>query len=255
MKVVLLAHTPQPEQTVAAAARLCYSDTGVEELRDAISLERAEQFVEMLDGFGHESPVEHVTFTFGIEGVSRSFLAQVTRHRIASYSVQSQRYVRQDQFLYITPPAIEADPALKAEYQAAMQQSIDAYNRLADALAAKYVPELLAQGLSEKAARSKAEKKAIEDARYVLPNACETKMVLTMNVRSLRNFFRLRCCNRAQWEIRAVATEMLRLCCEAAPALFRTAGPSCCCGSCTEGKMSCGKAKEVREKFEVIHNG
>lgn len=255
MKVVLLAHTPQPEQTVAAAARLCYSDTGVEELRDTISLERAEQFVEMLDGFGHESPVEHVTFTFGIEGVSRSFLAQVTRHRIASYSVQSQRYVRQDQFVYITPPAIEADPALKAEYQAAMQQSIDAYNRLTDALAAKYVPEFLALGLTEKAARSKAEKKAIEDARYVLPNACETKMVLTMNVRSLRNFFRLRCCNRAQWEIRAVATEMLRLCCEVAPALFRTAGPSCCCGSCTEGKMSCGKAKEVREKFEVIHNG
>lgn len=255
MKVVLLAHTPQPEQTVAAAARLCYSDTGVEELRDAISLERAEQFVEMLDGFGHESPVEHVTFTFGIEGVSRSFLAQVTRHRIASYSVQSQRYVRQDQFVYITPPAIEADPALKAEYQAAMQQSIDAYNRLADALAAKYVPEFLAQGLTEKAARSKAEKKAIEDARYVLPNACETKMVLTMNVRSLRNFFRLRCCNRAQWEIRAVATKMLRLCCKVAPSLFRTAGPSCCCGSCTEGKMSCGKAKEVREKFEVIHNG
>lgn len=255
MKVVLLAHTPQPEQTVAAAARLCYSDTGVEELRDAISLERAEQFVEMLDGFGHESPVEHVTFTFGIEGVSRSFLAQVTRHRIASYSVQSQRYVRQDQFVYITPPAIAADPALEAEYQAAMQQSIDAYNRLADALAAKYVPQFLTQGLTEKAARSKAEKKAIEDARYVLPNACETKMVLTMNVRSLRNFFRLRCCNRAQWEIRAVATEMLRLCCEVAPSLFRTAGPSCCCGSCTEGKMSCGKAKEVREKFEVIRNG
>lgn len=255
MKVVLLAHTPQPEQTVAAAARLCYSDTGVEELRDAISLERAEQFVEMLDGFGHESPVEHVTFTFGIEGVSRSFLAQVTRHRIASYSVQSQRYVRQDQFVYITPPAIAADPALEAEYQAAMQQSIDAYNRLADALAAKYVPEFLAQGLTEKAAHSKAEKKAIEDARYVLPNACETKMVLTMNVRSLRNFFRLRCCNRAQWEIRAVATEMLRLCCEVAPSLFRTAGPSCCCGSCTEGKMSCGKAKEVQEKFEVIRNG
>ena len=105
-KVVLLAHTPTPEQTVAAAARLCYSDTDVEALRESISQERAEQFVEMLDGFGHESPVEHVTFTFGIEGVSRSFLAQVTRHRIASYSVQSQRYVRQDPFVYITPPAI-----------------------------------------------------------------------------------------------------------------------------------------------------
>ena len=131
-KVVLLAHTPTPEQTVAAAARLCYSDTDVEALRESISQERAEQFVEMLDGFGHESPVEHVTFTFGIEGVSRSFLAQVTRHRIASYSVQSQRYVRQDPFVYITPPAIAADPALLADYQNVMQQAIDSYNRLAD---------------------------------------------------------------------------------------------------------------------------
>lgn len=153
----------------------------------------------------------------------------------------------------MTPPAIAADPELLKAYESAMQQSIDSYNQLADALAAKYVPEFLAQGCSEKAAHTKAEKKAIEDARYVLPNACETKMILTMNVRSLRNFFRLRCCNRAQWEIRAVATEMLRLCCEVSPALFRTAGPSCYCGGCTEGKMSCGKAKEVREKFEVIH--
>lgn len=254
MKVVLLAHTPEPEQTIAAAARLCYSDTDVEELRNAVSLERAEQFVQMLDGFGHESPVEHVTFTFGIEGVSRSFLAQVTRHRIASFSVQSQRYVRQEQFVYIIPPEIEMEPALLKTYQNAMQQSLDAYNQLADALAAKYLPQFLEQGLSEKAARTKAEKKAIEDARYVLPNACETKMVLTMNVRSLRNFFRLRCCNRAQWEIRAVATEMLRICCKVAPSLFRSAGPSCCSSGCTEGKMSCGKAEEVRRQFEVIRD-
>lgn len=165
MKVVLLAHTPTPEQTVAAAARLCYSDTDVEALRESISQERAEQFVEMLAGFGHESPVEHVTFTFGIEGVSRSFLAQVTRHRIASFSVQSQRYVRQDHFVFVTPPAIAAEPELLREYENAMQQSIDSYNRLADALAAKYVPEFLAQGCTEKEARTKAEKKAIEDAR------------------------------------------------------------------------------------------
>lgn len=255
MKVVLLAHTPAPEQTVAAAARLCYSDTGVEALRESISKERAEEFVQMLAGFGHDSPVEHVTFTFGIEGVSRSFLAQVTRHRIASFSVQSQRYVRQDHFVFVTPPAIAEDPALLEQYEQAMQQSIHSYNQLADALSARYVPEFLEQGCSEKAARSKAEKKAIEDARYVLPNACETKMILTMNVRSLRNFFRLRCCQRAQWEIRAVATEMLRLCCQTAPALFRNAGPGCCGGGCTEGKMSCGMAKEVREKFEVIRNG
>ena len=116
-----------------------------------------------------------------------------------------------------------------------------------------FTARLMAEGMPEKQARAKASKQANEDARFVLPNACETKMILTMNVRSLRNFFRLRCCNRAQWEIRAVATEMLRLCCEVSPALFRTAGPSCYCGGCTEGKMSCGKAKEVREKFEVIH--
>lgn len=255
MKVVLLAYTPAPEQTVAAAARLCYSDTDVEALRESISLKKAEQFVEMLDGFGHESPVEHVSFTFGIEGVSRSFLAQVTRHRLASYSVQSQRYVRQDPFLYITPPAIASDSALLAEYQQMMQQAVESYNQLADVLETRYVSKLMEEGMTEQNARKKAEKMAIEDARYVLPNACETKMILTMNVRSLRNFFRLRCCNRAQWEIRAVALEMLRICCQVSPALFHNAGPSCCCGGCTEGKMSCGKAKEVQQKIEVIRNG
>ena len=252
MKVVLLAHTPTPEQTVAAAARLCYSDTDVEALRESISQEKAEQFVEMLAGFGHESPVEHVTFTFGIEGVSRSFLAQVTRHRIASFSVQSQRYVRQDHFVFVTPPAIAADPELLKAYESAMQQSIDSYNQLADALAAKYVPEFLAQGCSEKAARTKAEKKAIEDARYVLPNACETKMVMTMNCRSLQNFFNLRCCNRAQWEIRAVADEMLRLVLPLAPHIFASAGPRCLVGPCPEGRMCCGKQTEVRAKYAKL---
>ena len=252
MKVVLLAHTPTPEQTVAAAARLCYSDTDVEALRESISQERAEQFVEMLAGFGHESPVEHVTFTFGIEGVSRSFLAQVTRHRIASFSVQSQRYVRQDHFVFVTPPAIAAEPELLREYENAMQQSIDSYNRLADALAAKYVPEFLAQGCTEKAARTKAEKKAIEDARYVLPNACETKMVVTMNARSLQNFFHLRCCSRAQWEIRKLAEEMLRLVYPVAPHIFRTAGPACVSGPCPEGKMCCGRTTEVRAQYAAL---
>lgn len=255
MNVTLITHTPLPEKTVAAAAKLCYSDSSVDTLMENMSEEQADKFVDMLAGFGHESPVEHVTFTFGIEGVSRSFLAQITRHRIASFSVQSQRYVRKNHFEFITPPAIAEDEEASAIYQKSMADAIQAYHALADRLQAKYIPAFLAQGMNEKAARSKAEKKAIEDARFVLPNACETKMVMTMNVRSLRHFFRLRCCNRAQWEIRAVATEMLRLCCQAAPALFRTAGPSCCCGPCTEGKMTCGKAKEVREKFEVIRNG
>ena len=135
--------------------------------------------------------MEHVTFTFGIAGVSRSLLAQITRHRIASFSVQSQRYVRKNQFTYVTPPAIAADEAAAALYHQTMEQTVQAYNALADRLQATYYPQFLAEGCTEKAARSKAEKKAIEDARYVLPNACETKMMVTMNVRSLRHFFQL----------------------------------------------------------------
>ncbi len=252
MNVTLITHTPMPEKVVAAAAKLCYSDSKASELMENMSDEKAQQFVDMLAGLGHESPVEHVTFTFGIDGVSRSFLAQITRHRIASFSVQSQRYVKQNNFEFIIPPAIAADFELAEIYKKSMDDAINTYNILADRLQQKYIPMFLEQGLSEKAAYSKAEKMAIEDARYVLPNAGETKMVVTMNVRSLRNFFRLRCCNRAQWEIRAVADEMLTLCCEAAPALFNNAGPSCCAGACTEGKMTCGKSSEVREKYKAM---
>lgn len=252
MNVTLITHTPMPEKVVAAAAKLCYSDSKASELMENMSDEKAQQFVDMLAGFGHESPVEHVTFTFGIDGVSRSFLAQITRHRIASFSVQSQRYVKQNNFEFIVPPAIAADLELAEIYKKSMDDAINTYNILADRLQQKYIPMFLEQGLSKKTAYSKAEKMAIEDARYVLPNAGETKMVVTMNVRSLRNFFRLRCCNRAQWEIRAVADEMLKLCCEAAPALFKNAGPSCCAGACTEGKMTCGKSSEVREKYKAM---
>ena len=253
LRVSLIAYTPEPEKVVAAAAKLCYSSAGVDDLLAGLTPEKSREFVEKLAKLGHESPTEHVSFTFAIEGVSRSLLAQITRHRIASYSVQSQRYVRLDDFRYVVPPEIEAIPEAKAAFLASMEEDAQRYLDLAHKLEEGHTARLMAEGMPEKQARAKASKQANEDARFVLPNACETKMILTMNVRSLRNFFRLRCCNRAQWEIREVATEMLRLCCEVSPALFRTAGPSCYCGGCTEGKMSCGKAKEVREKFEVIH--
>ena len=116
----------------------------------------------------------------------------------------------------------------------------------------KHMQTFLDEGCTEKEARRKAEKKAIEDARYVLPNACATKMVMTANARSLHNFFRLRCCNRAQWEIRELAEEMYKQVCAVAPTLFRKAGPACTCGACSEGKMTCGKAAEVRAKYEKI---
>ena len=125
MLVTLIAHTNDPEKTIAAAAKLCYSDAHIETLLDGLTPEKTAAFLQKLNDFGHASPIEHASFTFGIEGVSRTLLAQVTRHRIASFSVQSQRYVRQDHFVFVTPPAIAADPELLKAYESAMQQSID----------------------------------------------------------------------------------------------------------------------------------
>ena len=203
----------------------------------------------MLSEIGHESPIEHASFTFGIEGVSRAFLAQITRHRIASYSVQSQRYVKENDFEFVVPPEIEAVPEAKRVFEQSMEDAISSYRKLADLLADKHYKAFLAQGIDEKMAKRNAEKKAIEDARFVLPNACDTKMIATFNARSLYNFFRHRCCNRAQWEIKAVADEMLRLVLEVAPTLFSHCGPACLFGPCPEGKMSCGRMKEVREYY------
>ena len=250
-KVTLLTHTPDPERYIAAAAKLCYSASGVDTLLDKLTNEKAAEFVEMLASMGHESPIEHVSFTFGIEGVSRSLLAQITRHRIASFSVQSQRYVREKQFSFVTPPEIEKDPETLAIYNQAMQNAIQSYDALADRLKERHTAELMAEGMEEKAARRQAEKMAIEDARFVLPNAADTNMIMTMNARELLHFFRHRCCNRAQWEIRQVAEEMLRLVKEVAPHIFEKAGPPCLRGACPEGKMSCGKALEVRRKYGV----
>ena len=252
MKVTLLACTPAPEQTVAAAARLCYSPSSIGELQEKMTPERAAGFVDMLSEIGHESPIEHASFTFGIEGVSRSLLAQITRHRIASFSVQSQRYVREVDMEYVTPPQIAENPRAAEIYRQAMAQAQEAYTRLTELLMEGNFQRELAAGRDEKTARRNAEKASIEDARFVLPNACETKMIVTMNARSLHNFFRLRCCSRAQWEIRQVALEMYRLAYEAAPALFRRAGPACVNGACSEGKMSCGRQEEVRKTFEKL---
>lgn len=248
-KVTLLAHTPFPEHTVASAAKLCYSPSTIDGIRDGLTDEKAASFVEMLSEIGHESPIEHASFTFGIEGVSRALLAQITRHRIASFSVQSQRYVAENDFEFVTPPEIAAEPEALALFNEAMQKDKEYYEKITEVLKAKHKAAFLAEGKDEKAADRAAEKKAIEDARFVLPNACDTKMVVTMNARSLHNFFRHRCCNRAQWEIQDVANQMLALVCEVAPNLFKNAGPSCLTGGCPEGKMTCGKIKEVREYY------
>ena len=253
-KVYLLAHTPSPEHTVASAAKLCYSSSTISNLRDNLTDESAAKFVEMLAEIGHESPIEHASFTFGIEGVSRSLLAQITRHRMASFSVKSQRYVREGSFEYVTPPEIAAIPQAKEIYDEIMAEDQKRYDALTEILKAKHYKTFLSEGKNEKDAARMAEKKAIEDARFVLPNSCETQMILTMNARSLMNFFKHRCCNRAQWEIKDVADQMLALVLKVAPELFKNAGPSCVRGGCSEGKMSCGKAKEMQEFYKGLKN-
>lgn len=253
MKVKLITHTPNPEAVVATAARLCYTHSSVEDLMETYDAKTNSKFVAMLSTMGHESPLEHVSFTFAVEGVSRSLLAQLTRHRIASYSVQSQRYVRLDDFQFVVPPEIDSQPEAKTLFLEAMQEQAKAYMYLAKTLQEEHTRNLMAQGMDADTALKKAEKMANEDARFVLPNACETKILFTMNARSLKHFFSLRCCNRAQWEIRELAREILCIVFPIAPALFWNAGPNCVAfGRCTEGRMSCGEAEEMKRLYKSM---
>jgi len=240
LKVLLLRHTPEPEATVAMAAKLCYSPSDIEKLRDNISKKDQRQFVKRLMEMGHMSPVEHPDFTFAIEGISRACSHQLVRHRLASYSQQSQRYVSEEAgFDYIIPPTIKADPSLKKEFKKHMTVAQEAYNNL--------VKSLNKAGIKGEAAN--------QDARFALPNAAETKIIVTMNARELLHFFHQRCCNRAQWEIRAMADRMLKLAKKTAPIIFETAGPGCLSGPCPEGKYTCGRIKEVRKKYGVSSAG
>ncbi len=255
LKVVLLRHTPDPEEAIATAAKLCYSSSDIDGLNKKISKKDQQGFIKKLIEMGHMSPVEHVSFTFGIEGISRACSHQLVRHRLASYSQQSQRYVSErtenrgqmtevrkqktedrNTFDYIIPPTIAGDKEIKKAFEEFVLQSQKTYDLI--------VEKLNKQGIIGEAAN--------QDARFVLPNACETKIVVTMNARELLHFFHQRCCNRAQWEIHALADEMLRLTRKTAPNIFYLAGPECLTGPCTEGDFTCGDIKEVRKKYKIL---
>ncbi|MCE5296557.1 MAG: FAD-dependent thymidylate synthase [Euryarchaeota archaeon] len=218
MKVVLLSYTKDAEVLCATAARTCYSKGVPSEIKEKIAPERAGKLIEDVVSIGHHSVIEHAYYTFSIEGVSRAMTHQLVRHRMASFSQQSQRYVSMLDPEYVVPDSISKDEESKKIFVDAMDNAWEAYQRLA-------------------------EKVPVEDARYVLPNACETNIVVTMNARELMHFFSLRCCNRAQTEIREVADEMLRLVKEVSPSIFKDAGAPCVRGPCTEGKMTCGKPR------------
>lgn len=228
MLVQLLTHTPEPEAVVAAAARLCYSASSVGQLLEKSRTDRQLLLRKILSS-GHLSVLEHASFTFGIEGISRACSHQLVRHRLASYAQQSQRYVSHQALLaFVTPPSIASRPELASRYQELLAEVHRCYGELIDA------------GIPA------------EDARFVLPNAAETRLILTMNARELLHFFNLRCCRRAQWEIRDLATQMLRQARAIAPQIFAGAGPGCLAGPCPEGTMSCGAMLEVQQEFAEL---
>lgn len=218
MQVELLNHTPSPERAVATAARLCYAPVGAAELMETMPEEKIKSVLSTIMKGGHFSALEHASYTYAVDGVSRALTHQLVRHRIASFNQQSQRYVSfSDGLEFVKPETISENEETEAIFKEAMEASLDAYKKLLDA----GVPA--------------------EDARYVLPNAAETKIVITMNIRELLHFFELRCCNRAQWEIHDLADRMLALARPTAPYIFLDAGAACIRKACPEGKMTCGK--------------
>jgi len=228
LKVTLLASTPEPEKTVALSARLCYSDAAIMELEESIKDLPLEKFLGRILRMGHLSVLEHASFTFGVDGISRVTSHQLVRHRVASYSQQSQRYVKFSSPEYVIPETISASEDKRQRFTEAVEGLFSLYKDLVDS----DVPA--------------------EDARFLLPNAACTRIILTMNARELLHFFKLRCCERAQWEIREMATAMLVLARREAPFIFRDCGPACVTGPCSEGEMTCGRPSEIRARFKAL---
>lgn len=226
MKVKLLNYSPNPDAIVASAAKVCYSNKSIDEIYSTLldDPEENQKFVKKLVDMHHESPLEHVSFTFSIEGVSRALTHQLVRHRLASYSQKSQRYVSEKQFEYVIPKTVQR----KEEAQRIFENMMKSIQLAYDALIDLDIPK--------------------EDARYVLPNACETTIVVSMNARELINFFGHRCCVRAQWEIRDASNLMLQLVKEVAPCIFNNIGANCdTLGYCPENNMSCGKKPTLKK--------
>ena len=226
MQVELLYHTPDPERAIATAARLCYAPVGAAELMETMPDEKVHNVLRTVLSSGHLSTLEHASYTFAVDGVSRALTHQLVRHRLASYNQQSQRYVKfKDGLEVVKPATVSEDPELERVFDEAIEAAVEGYKKLLNA-------GVLA-----------------EDARYLLPNAAETKIVITMNVRELLHFFSLRGCNRAQWEIRELAHRMIELARPTAPYVFMDAGAPCVRGACPEGKMCCGNPypKVVRD--------
>ena len=237
--VTLVSHSPDPQTLLAAAAKLCYADDTEHLLEQNPAT--SGKFVKMLRDLGHMSPLEHASFTFYIEGVSRAMTHQLVRHRMASYSQRSQRYVSHEEFDYVVPPQLEGKAVVDGDEQVA---AVDYFADTMKLISHRYGKLNEALGRTGEGSN--------EDARYVLPNACETKIFVTMNARELLHFFEERLCLRAQWEIRQVAEKMLEHARGVLPSVFSGAGPKCIrLGRCPEGKMTCGQFTEIKARYSV----
>ncbi len=236
-KVKLIRATQDSEELIASAARLCYAHDAEQAFRR--NSEESGDFVRKLMKMGHTSPTEHAVFTFYIEGVSRAMTHQLVRHRLASYSQRSQRYVDHGGFDYVVPHQFEGR---KVEVDGRQIDAAAYFEQTMAMIAERY--DKLRDAIGEKGETSN------EEARYVLPNACETKIIVTMNARELRHFFEERLCMRAQWEIRIMADEMLKLVKQVCPVLFAGAGPKCIrLRYCPEGKKSCGDFDRISRRY------
>jgi thymidylate synthase (FAD) len=232
VKVNLLRYTTDAELLCGTAALTTTKSGRPSEIFEKMDTETAKRIIKRVIGYGHDSVIEHASFTFSIEGVSRAMTHQLVRHRIASYTQQSQRYVTYDTLEnYVTPPSIEENAEAKKLFDETLEKISEAYQKLLNA------------GIPK------------EDARFILPNAAKTNMILTMNTRELRHFFNLRCCARAQWELRETAIEMLKQAKKAAPALFEDCGPTCVeLGHCPEGQMKPPECniEETKKRFRNL---
>jgi thymidylate synthase (FAD) len=225
LKVELLSYTADPEQNVVAAIRQCYASVGARELKEETTEEVKKRLIKQVIESGHTSTLEHATFTFAIDGASRVTEIHLIRHRIASFSIQSGRYVKRGDAAYRVPPKIRAlvDKKLLNKYLKHLDNSQELYNELID------------NGIPA------------EDARFCQPQSIQVKIVMSMNARELLHFFSIRSCTRAQWEIREIAKQMLDLVREIAPVIFENAGPPCLSEKlCDQGKMSCGLWKTIK---------
>jgi thymidylate synthase (FAD) len=232
LKVRLLRHTSDAELLCGTAALTSTKSGSPSDILEKMDLEKAKRIIKRVTGYGHVSVIEHASFTFSIEGVSRAMTHQLVRHRMASYTQQSQRYVTYDSLKkYVTPPSIVDNTEAKKIFDEALVKISETYKKLLNLKIPK------------------------EDARFILPNAARTNIIVTMNARELQHFFNLRCCARAQWEIREVATEMLRQAKKVAPILFESAGPSCVkLGYCPEGRMKPPECdvEEIKKRFKAL---